>query len=192
MNPRTHCDVMVLSQEDNTNGHPYWYACVLGVFHAQVLHIGLRATNRSLQRMEFLWVRWFGAEPDYHSGLKVARLPKIGFVPDSDPEAFSFLDPSLVIRGCHLLPAFANGRTSELLKATRTAGRPLDEIDDWTNYYVNMYVTNSISFTVTKTPTDACILIALLTGICSCALLVAALAIALNVGMMTLTTWILW
>jgi hypothetical protein len=146
MNPRTHCDVMVLSREDGANAHPYWYARVLGIFHARVLHTGPQAANRALQHMEFLWVRWFGTEPDYQAGLKVARLPKIGFLPDSDPDAFGFLDPSLVIRGCHLIPAFANGRTSELLKATRTLGRPLDEIDDWTNYYVNMYVADT-SFT---------------------------------------------
>jgi hypothetical protein len=145
MNPRTHCDVMVHSREDDTAAHPYWYARVLGVFHARVLHTGPRATNRALQHTEFLWVRWFGREPDYRSGLKAARLPKIGFLPDSDPEAFGFLDPSLVIRGCHLLPAFANGRTSELLQATKSSGRPLDEIDDWANYYVNMYVANDIS-----------------------------------------------
>jgi hypothetical protein len=74
----------------------------------------------------------------HRSGFKVGRLPRIGFVPDSDDQAFGFLDPSLVIRGCHLIPAFVQGKTTELLKANVTAARPVGEIDDWTAFYVNM------------------------------------------------------
>jgi len=139
MNPRTHCDVMVLSRETGPQAHPYWYARVLGVFHARVVHSGPQAKNRSIQHMEFLWVRWFGIEPNYRWGFTAARLPMIGFIPDIDDAAFGFLDPSLIIRGCHLVPTFANGRTSQLLQTSApTAGRPIDENDDWMNYYVMM------------------------------------------------------
>jgi hypothetical protein len=139
MNPRTHCDVMVISPEKADGAHPFWYARVLGVFHTDVLHVGSQARNRSVQRMEVLWVRWFGVEQDYRSGSDVARLPKIGFVPGD--AAFGFLDPSLVLRGCHLVPAFADGRTTILLRTvSMTAARPPGETDDWTNYYVTMYV----------------------------------------------------
>jgi hypothetical protein len=139
MNPRTHCDVMVLSPEAGVNAHTYWYARILGVFHAKVMHLGPEARNRSVQHIEFLWVQWFGIEPGYRCGFKAAHLPKIGFVPDTDDNAFGFLDPSLVIRGCHLVPLFADGRTSELLQtSTLTAARCPDETDDWTNYYVMM------------------------------------------------------
>jgi hypothetical protein len=130
---------MVLSSETGVNAHPYWYARVLGVFHAQVLHMGPSAKNHSIQHMEFLWVRWFGIEPDYISGTHTAWLPKIGFVPDTDDGAFGFLDPSLVVRGCHLVPAFAAGRTQTLLQTiSPTAARLPDETDDWENYYVIM------------------------------------------------------
>jgi hypothetical protein len=139
MNPRTHCDVMVVARETQDGGHPFWYARVLGVFHTDVLHAGSLVHNRSVQRMEFLWVRWFGVEPMYRSGSHVARLPMVGFVPDTDDGAFGFLDPSLVLRGCHLVPAFANGRTSTLLRTvSMTAARPPDETDDWMNYYIIM------------------------------------------------------
>lgn len=141
VNPRTHCDVMLHSPETETDpdAHPFWYARVLGVFHTKVLHTGENALNRSVQHMEFLWVRWFGIEPRYRSGFKVARLPKVGFVPEADESAFGFLDPSLVLRGCHLVPAFAAGRTNQLLKTVSpTAARHPDETDDWTNYYVIM------------------------------------------------------
>lgn len=139
MNPRTHSDVMVLSHEDDPNAHPYWYARVIGVFHLKVLHLDSSATNRSVQHMEFLWVRWFGMVPGHRFGTTVARLPKIGFVPDTDPLSFGFLDPSLVIRGCHVIPSFNDGRTAELLTVSPTAGRPPDETDDWTAFFVNMY-----------------------------------------------------
>ncbi|KAF8238282.1 hypothetical protein L208DRAFT_1497983, partial [Tricholoma matsutake] len=139
MNPRTHCDVMVLSTEMGPGAHPYWYARVLGIFHAKVIHIGPEAQNHSIQHMEFLWVRWFGMEPGYRWGFKTARLPKIGFIPDTDEGAFGFLDPSLVIRGCHLVPCLANGHTSGLLHtSTLTAACRPDESEDWANYYVMM------------------------------------------------------
>lgn len=138
MNTRTHCDVMVLSPETGPNAHRFWYARVLGVFHAQVVHTGAAATNRLVQHVKFLWVRWFGIVPGHWYGLKAARLPKIGFVPDTDPSAFGFLDPSLVIRGSHIIPAFHEGRSTSLLSALHTAGQPPDETDDWISFYVNM------------------------------------------------------
>jgi hypothetical protein len=29
---------MVLSQEDNMNAHPYWYARIIGIYHTLVRH----------------------------------------------------------------------------------------------------------------------------------------------------------
>jgi hypothetical protein len=141
INPRTHPNVMVLSPETAPNSHPFWYARVLGIFHLEVIHSGLKSRNGGTQHMEFLWVRWYGTEPGCRSGFKAARLPKIGFVPDSDDYAFGFLDPSLVLRGCHIVPAFAGGRTDSLLSLLPgqvTSARDKDETDDWINFYVIM------------------------------------------------------
>ncbi len=89
----------------------------------------------------FLWVRWFGMEPSqYCHGFQVGHLPKIGFVKSSDNYAFTFLDPTQVIRGAHLIPAFAEGRSSALLPAKKSIAcilNPNDE-DNWLNFYVNM------------------------------------------------------
>jgi hypothetical protein len=117
MNPRTSCDVMVLSPEKGPKQHPFWYARVLGVFHAKVLHTGPQSHNWSIQHLEVLWVCWFGLEPGYCVGSSKAHLPKIGFVPVEDPNAFGFLDLSLVLCSCHLVPVFSGGCTSCLLKA---------------------------------------------------------------------------
>ena len=62
----------------------------------------------------------------------------VGFIPDNDNLAFGFLDPSLVIRGCHLIPCFSNGRTAALLRQGASVARRPSEDDDWCSFYVNM------------------------------------------------------
>ena len=90
--------------------------------------------------MEVLWVRWLGVVPGYKWGFSQARLPKVGFVPDNNDNAFGFLDPSLVIRGCHLIPSFSNGRTDTLLRKGTSVVRNSTVEDDWCSFYINMYV----------------------------------------------------
>ena len=143
VNPTSHPDVMVQSPETGTNASPYWYARVIAVYHANVWTTNPLIEDRGLvKRMDFLFVRWFGEEPGYRHGFHEARLPKVGFVESSDDYAFGFLDPSHVVRGCHLLPAFHNGRTSQLLPTEHSDARILEgatAVDDWANYYVNVY-----------------------------------------------------
>ena len=85
--------------------------------------------------MEFLWVRWYGAEPDWVGGPATLRLDRVGYVPEDDPSgAFGFLDPALVVRACHLIPAFAHGQTVSQL----TPSIPRDHLTgDWESYYVS-------------------------------------------------------
>lgn len=133
------CTVMVHSPDTSAHAHPFWYAQVLGIFHANVFHTDPTVRRLSPQRMEFLWVRWLGDEPGYKSGFKYAKLPKVGFVPEDDEYAFGFLDPAHVIRGAHLIPAFHSGKTNDLLRTReKTAARLEGTTDDWVNFYVNM------------------------------------------------------
>jgi hypothetical protein len=141
LNPRTHADFMVLAHEDDTddssNMHPYWYGRIIGVFHACVKHTGPASKTSDSQQVNFLWVRWFGRDLTYRSGFKAKRLPRIGFIDSSD--AFGFVDPREVIRGVHLIPAFAYGKTSDLLSHS-IARNPREKDLDWNYYYVNMWV----------------------------------------------------
>lgn len=130
------CFVMVKS-ETNEGTHPYWYARVLGVYHANVYHPGERAPRR----YEFLWVRWLGQDPDWESGPRHLRLDRVGYIPEDEPEPFGFLDPSHVLRASHLIPAFALGKTTSLLGPSSTRD---SEDGDWINYYVMRYV-NSLA-----------------------------------------------
>src|SRR5438876_11157214 len=40
LNPQSHSDFMVLSHESEEDPHPYWYGCIIGVFHALLHHVG--------------------------------------------------------------------------------------------------------------------------------------------------------
>ena len=62
-----------------------------------------------------------------------AHLPKVGFVKSTDEFAFSFVDPANVIHGCHLVPAFHEGCTIDLLPVPQKVSQCLylGDDDDW-------------------------------------------------------------
>jgi hypothetical protein len=141
LNPRTHADVMMLSPEvegENDDPHPYWYARILGIYHARVVHTGPLSHSREPLHMEFLFVRWFGRDMTSKGGWRTKRLHRIGFVPGNDDAAFGFLDPSRVIRGVHLIPAFTWGHTTQLLPPSVIARSVANDSEDWALYYVGM------------------------------------------------------
>ncbi len=143
IHPKMYPDIMVKSPETGPAAQPYWYARVIGIFHAYVSSTHPDVVGKMLHPMDFLWVRWFGMEPGpYRHGFQHTHLPKIGFVQSLDYYTFTFLDPAQVIRGVHLIPAFSEERTSSLLPVTKSLARILkpDEQDDWVNFYVNMQV----------------------------------------------------
>lgn len=126
--------VMLLSHEDGPNAHPFWYTEVLSAFIFTIDYAGTESM------MEVLWVRWFGVVPGHRWGFKYARLPKVGFVLSETGAAFGFVDPALVLRSCHLIPVFGDGRTNSLLPHGPSVARQENIDDDWTAYYVNMRV----------------------------------------------------
>ncbi|KAF9232300.1 hypothetical protein BU15DRAFT_21088, partial [Melanogaster broomeanus] len=121
--------------------HPYWYARVIRIFHVNVRYYGdsSNAPSRDSQRMNVLFVRWFGRDTAHSAGFSARRLYRVGFLTEDDPDAFGFLDPDLVIRGVHLIPAFSEGRTPEYLGPSFV--RPEEDQDeDWRTFDVNMFV----------------------------------------------------
>ncbi|THH23278.1 hypothetical protein EUX98_g7896 [Antrodiella citrinella] len=147
INPRTHSDIMVHAHEDDSDTdissqHPYWYARVIAIFHAYVRFDGSRTPDMQqqdeYQRMEFVWIRWFGRDLETPGGFETRRLHLVGFIGENDTAAFGFLDPKEIIRGVHLIPAGAYGRTRELLAPSPLARRDEDEDEDWVRFYVGM------------------------------------------------------
>lgn len=124
----TRGDVMMTCLRDEE--HLFWYAQILWAFHIKV-HFCPEGVSHSKQSMEVLWVHWLGIDKDHRWGFKEARLPKVGCVPNCmNHIPFGFLDPSLVICACHLIPAFCDGRTNELLQAGESLARLPGKTDD--------------------------------------------------------------
>lgn len=131
INVKTHPYIMTLGHEDeevDTKRHPYWYAKILGIYHVNVRVSG----QMESQRMEFLWVHWFGRDPDHEGGFKTRRLYRIGLLDPNDPDSYGFLDPGDVLRAVHLIPAFEIGRKKPVDSEADQDG------EDWEDYYVSM------------------------------------------------------
>lgn len=139
INPRNHADIMVLSGDsESRSNHPYWYARVLRIFHVNVLDLRSSGASPQKTQMEILFVRWFDPVRRYRSGIKAARLPKVAFVPETDDSAFGFINPALVVRGVHLIPAFADGCVRQSAQRQKSTQCTWMEDDTWTAYYINM------------------------------------------------------
>lgn len=120
-------DIMLRAHETDARGHPFWYARVLGIYHVNVLYSGPNSTCRTQpRRMFFLHVRWFGRDLEQAPANSGPRLTRLGW--DAANE-FGFIDPEIVLRACHIVPAFAHGEVPHNGFA-RTA-KP-----DWNWYYV--------------------------------------------------------
>ena len=144
INPQTeHCDIMLLSQLSNNQGHsadsgrmlehPFIYARVLGIYHANVVVKSTGSQIYTPNRLEFLFVRWFA-----YQGTSVQwtclKLDSLRFMPVNSENAFGFVDPVNVLRGCHILPWFRGGR---IHADGRGISKVANDKHDWCQYRVN-------------------------------------------------------
>jgi hypothetical protein len=126
---------------DGPSPHPYWYAYIIGIFHAMVNH----PTLPDGTCMDFLWVHWYGSDFDQedNSGFKAQHLHQIGFLADTDdPQAsppFGFVDPSNVIHSVYLPPVFNQGKRGDLLGPS-VACSPSQGDEDFCLDYVDLWV----------------------------------------------------
>ena len=134
INPCTdHCDIMLLSDSDGSN-HPFSYAQVLGIFRANIIYT--RPGSKDFQScwIKFLWVWWFEVLQDQFSAWEEHALDTVRFLPMADKDAFGFVDPANVLRGCHIIPSFANGRLHpDGIAMSHCVG----DSNDWKQYYIN-------------------------------------------------------
>jgi hypothetical protein len=117
VNPSTaHHNVMVLVDEANdgrpsAQNHLFRYARVLGIYHVNVVYTGPGMVNYEPIRMEFLWVRWYQIDGAMLGSWTSRRLDRVSLCSVLDQNAFGYIDPSQVLRGCHIVPAFREGRS---------------------------------------------------------------------------------
>ena len=137
----SHCNVMVFDEPSDDSGsgynHPFKHARVLGTYHVNVVYVGPGMRGYQPRRMEFLWVRWYKNDAVEFNGWDMQKLDRIRFPPIAEGDSFGFIDPSTVLRGCHLIPAFARGRLHTDGKGMSHCAR---DASDWSEYYVNRYV----------------------------------------------------
>jgi hypothetical protein len=131
-----HSSTILLSAIEEANGnseeHAFWYAQVLGIFSMRCR--ARSSTDPRFTRFDVVWVRWFGRDPTFKSGWRKKRLHRVGFVPDGEGVgAFGFVDPKDIVRGCHLIPAFAHGLNPQLMSKSFVQRQE----GDWAYYYVN-------------------------------------------------------
>lgn len=126
---------MLLSDTPTSTAHPFCYARVLGIFHANVVYNGPGLTDYQPRRLEFLWVRWFEVI-ESHQEQNAYTLDVLRFVPMNEDEAFGFIDPADVLRSCHLIPDFSEGKLHPDCQAMSRASR---DAHDSKQYYVNRF-----------------------------------------------------
>ncbi|KAG2339571.1 hypothetical protein BDR05DRAFT_891592, partial [Suillus weaverae] len=132
INPRTpHCNIMLLKNDcsDDEHGGDYSYAKVISIHHVNVVCM---ANEYKSRRIEFLLVRWY--ESVQNHAWDTHTLGCIHFRPLANQNAFGFMDPRVVLRVCHIIPAFARGqRNLGECGISPLAGNKLD----WCEYYIN-------------------------------------------------------
>ena len=136
VNPHTdHRDIMLLSNSDGKD-HPFSYARVLGIFHANIIYTRPGSKDFLSRRIKFLWVRWFEIIQDC-LGWEEHVPDTIKFLPMADEDAFGFVDPVNVLRACHVIPSFADGR---LHPDGIAMSHCANDSDDWRQYHINRWV----------------------------------------------------
>lgn len=141
INPRTsHRDILVLANNEDASDHPFLYARVIGIFHANVIYTGSvdGVINYRQNKLHFLWVRWFELDPKaVQGGWGSSMLDKVAFPPVEGDNAFNFLDPADVLRGCHIIPSF---RSMQQYPDGIGLSERANDSNDWHSYYVNWQV----------------------------------------------------
>ncbi|KAG9087929.1 hypothetical protein FRC06_002302 [Ceratobasidium sp. 370] len=136
-----HCFIMLPteSNEQEPGAHPFIYAKVLGVYHANIVY-----RSRLTQRMDFVHVRWLYYDYERPGGWDHKRLDRLTYqacnTSDDILDSFDFVDPANILRASHLIPDFCSDTTKNLLNQITSIAYDDAEFGDWNAYYVNRFV----------------------------------------------------
>jgi hypothetical protein len=140
----THCNIMVLSDPRSSESSskepnlpfPFVYGRVLGIYHVNVIYNGPGMLDYRPRRINFLWVRWYEPVDSAPMPWKKMKLDRVRFSPVNSDDAFGFLDPSDVVRTCHIIPRLATGRVTEQ-RNSQNASLIAKSMNDYKMYYIN-------------------------------------------------------
>jgi hypothetical protein len=138
INPNTpHCNIMLLADEDDPDSHRFRYARILGIYHVNVVYTGPDMLDYTPRRVDFLWVRWFKHVEARPVKWGDCRLDSVCFPPMASGDAFGFVDPKDILRGCHLIPTFRHGKVH---RDEVSLSKFAKDVHDWCRYNVNRCV----------------------------------------------------
>lgn len=133
----SHRDIMLLAKTSDagtSSDHPFLYARVLGIYHVNVIYTGEGMLDYDARRIDFLWVRWFNYNGSRSIKWDDLKLDSVFFPPMAMEGAFGFVDPRDVLRGCHIIPAFASRKLHiDGIGLSRIA----KDAQDWIRYYID-------------------------------------------------------
>ncbi len=123
-----------------SSNHPFLYGRVIGIYHVNVIYTGPGTAGYEPMRFDTLRIRWFQLDTVHSQverssgGWKSSRLDRLSFPPMIQVDSFGFVDPKLVLRGAHLIPAFSLGKRYLDGQGISIMSR---DNSDWNHYYVN-------------------------------------------------------
>ncbi|TBU53876.1 hypothetical protein BD310DRAFT_829166 [Dichomitus squalens] len=126
--------------------HPYLYARIIGIFHVEAYRAGESldgSDDTDTDTIHVLWVRWFDLDHRAPGGFKARRLPRLRWAA-LDDDAFGFVSPDQILRGAHLMPAFAHGQSDRALPGYSVARKEEEEDTDWNYHYVGIFADRDI------------------------------------------------
>jgi hypothetical protein len=129
------CNLMLhnpeYSYKSKNPKHPFRYCKVIAILHADVTYVGkLGPRLLTHHRLNFLWVRWYGVHP----ASSEFQLDRAKLLPLNERGSHSFIDPSLALRACHMIPRFRKGMKHPDGKGTSELA---NDGSDWIEYYIN-------------------------------------------------------
>ncbi|KAF9254790.1 hypothetical protein L218DRAFT_814666, partial [Marasmius fiardii PR-910] len=119
--------------------HPYTYAQVIRIFHANVCLAPSLQTNKILinRCIDFLWAHWYKLNMTCKPGFKAKRMYHLSFPSPNDPRAFGFLSLEDLYK--HLISSFP-GHLLAGIPTRGSNGKQENEEEDWKYYYIDMFV----------------------------------------------------
>ncbi|KAF7967815.1 hypothetical protein HWV62_32975, partial [Athelia sp. TMB] len=135
-------NIMVLCQPTEDSGTndaiSYRYGRVLGTYHINVVYNGPgRPPWHQKLRAEIVWVRWYEELGQPGTDWAHRRLGRLRFLPIEDHDAFGFVDPGDIVRGCHIIPRF---RMQKVHKSGKGHSPLAKDGSDWKEYYIGRFV----------------------------------------------------
>jgi hypothetical protein len=134
---------------DPHSNQPFRYARVIGIYHANIVYTGPGMINYEPRRMEFIFIRWYEHQGILPTTWDSLTLESVELAPVAGDDAFGFVDPSDVLRACHIVPAFSKGKTHS---DNRGLSRLARDSSDWRSYVVNRLVQSQML--AVETPHD--------------------------------------